>query len=303
MRPRRMPALVFATSLFVLTVVGGVAPASAGPRDVVVFERWNGTDHDVYRILADGTGLASVFAGPEDMEDARLSPDAAMVAATDRTDGDGDIVVANLDGTHRRRLTSSDSDDRWPAWSPDGTSLVFVRIGTPTRLMTMPVDGSERALLLDTVDAIAPVWSADGTQIGFSRLRATGVPSHPYDAEVWALASDGSTPPVRILRAPDGVYLGGWLSDGRLVVVRDKPYEMSHVGVYVVSPGGGDWTRLALARISFAHVPVVTSSELIVYTSAPPGGNDLELKLVHVDGTGHRQITRNGVEDHTVPVS
>jgi Tol biopolymer transport system component len=40
-------------------------------------------------------------------------------------DANGEIAIVNADGTGRRLLTSSEADDEWPHWSPDGTRILF----------------------------------------------------------------------------------------------------------------------------------------------------------------------------------
>jgi hypothetical protein len=300
--PHRASAVVLALLIACGLVATGPAAVAVAPVDVVVYERWNGAGHDVARVLTDGRERAPVLDGPADVDEARVSPMERRIAASDRTGGDGDIIVVRIDGTHLVRCTATAHDDRWPSWSPDGGSLVFVRIGVgSTKLMTVAADGSAPPRVLRAgIDAIAPLYSADGTQIGLTLLEPTGIPADPFHPQVYTLPADGSAPPTRIIETPYGAFLGGWLSDGRLVVVRDK---LTGVGVYAVLPDGGGWTRLARARVSFEYLPLVTAHDVVAYTSVPFGGHDLEVSVVRPDGTGRRRLTRNGGEDHTVPAT
>jgi Tol biopolymer transport system component len=57
----------------------------------------------------------------------RFSPDGRKIAfVSSKADGKGDIWVMNADGTEKTRLTERDATaDYYPAWSPDGLSIVF----------------------------------------------------------------------------------------------------------------------------------------------------------------------------------
>jgi Tol biopolymer transport system component len=51
----------------------------------------------------------------------------------------GRIYIVNADGSGLRQI-SSGLNDRWPAWSPNGTRIAFVR---GHQLFTMASDGSD----------------------------------------------------------------------------------------------------------------------------------------------------------------
>ncbi len=55
-----------------------------------------------------------------------------------------EIFTVNLDGTGETRLTNNAAEDLWPAWSPDGTEILFYsdRNGTGDHLFTMKADGT-----------------------------------------------------------------------------------------------------------------------------------------------------------------
>jgi Tol biopolymer transport system component len=85
-----------------------------------------------------------------------------------------EIYVINPDGTGRLQLTFNDYEERGPAWSPDGTQILFsARIGGGSadfEICVMNADGSGFQQLTDnTVPDLTASWSPDGTQIAFHR--------------------------------------------------------------------------------------------------------------------------------------
>jgi dipeptidyl aminopeptidase/acylaminoacyl peptidase len=82
---------------------------------------------------------------------------------------DGDILVADSDGTHAQTVISGTTDDFAPLYSRDGTRFAFWRASTPHEsiLMVAASDGSAvRSVLPDTLtDADWFEWSPDSRSL------------------------------------------------------------------------------------------------------------------------------------------
>jgi TolB protein len=82
-----------------------------------------------------------------------------------------EIYVRNADGSGMpTRITYNTEEERAPAWSPDGTKLVYMcrHGGTDFELCVINADGTGLMQLTDnSVPDLTPSWSPDGTQIVF----------------------------------------------------------------------------------------------------------------------------------------
>ena len=144
------------------------------------------SDSDIFVLNVDD-GLAGTEAprnltnSPEAIEDdADWSPHGQEVLFTSHPVTDdpinsvhAEIYVTNADGSSApERLTLNEEEERAPAWSPDGTRIVFMcrRGGADFEICLMNADGTDSLQLTNnTVLDATPTFSPDGQKILFHR--------------------------------------------------------------------------------------------------------------------------------------
>ncbi len=149
-------------------------------------------------IRADGTGFRTLTSGANNNAFASFGPDGKhLVYRTSGPDGEG-LRIMDTDGTHITSLT--DSYDNFPAWSPRGDTIAFVRrVGRNFNIFTIRPDGTGLKQLSNTSGNDAHLaWSPDGSRILFASSRMgfkdeaplTGNPQ-PY-GEIFVMNADGT---------------------------------------------------------------------------------------------------------------
>ena len=159
------------------------------------------------------------------------------------------IAVINEDGTGFQELTSG-GEDRDPAWSPDGSQIVYSghRIGGHN-IIRMNADGTGQVPLTSTIFPVTnetPAWSPDGTKIAFTSNR-TGIGR----AEIWVMNADG-TNPVRLTVSVQfsGSSLFGidfspaWSPDGTKIVFYSTRDNVASSEIYVMNADGSNQVRI-----------------------------------------------------------
>ncbi|MBD0329221.1 MAG: PD40 domain-containing protein [Thermoleophilia bacterium] len=228
-----------------------------------------------------------------------------------------------------RRLTSppEGESDSEPAWSPDGSQVVFVRRGRESRVLVVGRDGGEPDAILPAGTYSSPSWSPDGERIAYFEQSADG-----WDVMVARADGSGRRRLVDLPNDPAGVgpVVGGldWGPDGSLAVAyapvaqagQDLEYEL-----YVAGEDGETGERLAPGtnpswspdggRIAFETAEGISivardgtgrrtllegnvlrpdwspDGERIVFTDGA-----LRLTVVEVDGDGERTLVRRGAD-------
>ncbi len=107
-----------------------------------------------------------------------------------------------LDGAGLLRLTFTETEDRSPAWSPDGASVAFHReIDRAPQIFLLDVAARRNRQLTSAGRNEDPTWAPDGRHLAF-------VSDRSGRRQLWIV--DVETGRVRQLHTPAAVRLPAW---------------------------------------------------------------------------------------------
>ncbi len=225
------------------------------------------------------------------------SPDGTKVAFEVTVDCHWDICISNLDGSAEKNITDFFAEDLWPAFSPDGTKIVFAsdRNAEDGRqyfdIYIMNVDGSAVTRLTEK-DGDWPAFSPDGTKIAF-------VSSRDGHDEIYVMNADGSGQ-TRLTNNNTSAQHPAFSPDGSKIAF-DLDYELDgHTQIYVMNADGSAQTRLT--RNPASDTCPVFSPDGTKIAFERWSREESGIYVINADGSGERLLTADGVEPRFSPM-
>ena len=195
-----------------------------------------------------------------------------------RKDFNYELVLVNLEGTEKQRLTLNTHLDLYPVWSPNGSRIAFVANprSRHAELYVMAADGSD-------VRRVATTLIESVTERYGKRLATNALHTHWKRGEGEDLSDDedawlGAVALAPPLWSPDGKRLAFLVEEGEY-----GPYQKI---LYSVRADGTDLKRVAATEALPAWSPDGQRIALVTYA-----GDDLALYTILADGSDPKLIT------------
>ena len=155
------------------------------------------------------------------LRDAAISPDGSRIAFTYK----GDIFTVPTGGGNATRLTTLDSHEASPIWSPDGSKIAFAsdREGSFDIFVMDSTGGTPLRLTRNSAKEVPVAFTPDGKYVIFSAAIQDPAESALFPTarlgEVYKVAVDGGRT-TRMLATPAETM--SWSPDGKWLLYQDR---------------------------------------------------------------------------------
>ena len=280
---------------------------NAKPPAVNIFGELDGVPTGPGKLVGDEGFQQHTFADEGYDADVAVDPTGKWMAfASTRHNEHAGIYLQRVDGTAVTKLTSDDSDNAYPTFSPDGKLIAFcsTRAGA-WNIYVMDTDGRESVTVTSgTAQCVHPSFSPDGSRLVYSSL---GTRSNQW--ELWTI--DLTTYEKRQIGY--GLF-PAWSPDksvDRIAFQRARQRGSRWFSLWTLDLIDGDARRVTEVAVS-SNAAIVSPSwspdgKRLVFatildpnrngkTTAKPSHGEQDIWTILADGTDRRRITDgNGI--------
>lgn len=100
-------------------------PSYSEDGELILYQRFDGNQHDIWVVNADGSDPRPVVQGSSDDVHPCWAPYQGWFVFSSDRDGDYEVYAAAVDGDTLIRVTDDPADDLYPAWNPEIPDIVF----------------------------------------------------------------------------------------------------------------------------------------------------------------------------------
>jgi hypothetical protein len=259
------------------------------------------SDGQIYAANPDGSNPIQLTFGDRSAATPMWSRDGTKFAyelisskpGTDNSNGTGDIVVANADGSNPITIDRDVMDASPTGWSPDGRWLVYSKTVGPhnDQIFIAAADGSSPPVRIGNPETVnwSPIFSPDGTKIlYFSGWDGNGIGVMNPDGSDWRILN--TTPFASIDSAT-------WHPDGNRIVVSAATGPDTN-DLWILYADGSPEQRLATPGRADVGPSWSPAGDRLVYLVSGDDGSFL-LHVADADGANDRVLP--GAYSHINP--
>jgi hypothetical protein len=202
--------------------------------------------------------------------------------------GSSNFFLLRPEGGEALEVTKDDSENFFPAYSPDGRQIAFTSArGGKLDIYSIEAGGGPATRLsLDEGNNQAPSWSPDGTRIAFTTDRNGRV-------EIYVIDADGSNP-VNLSRNLGFDGDPAWSPDGKTIAFAAARDGVEGFRLFVMDADGANPrpVRDDLNPYGYVYPAWSPDGKQIAYGSND--GSNIEIFVCDADGSTLHQLTRLG---------
>jgi TolB protein len=190
-----------------------------------------------------------------------------------------EVFRMDATGANVVNLTNRPGQDYTPAWSPDGSKIVFA---CAVEICVMNEDGSGIVQLTNSLSAEAPAWSPDGSRIAF-HADPTGT-----NWDIYVMDTDGGNI-ARLTTDPATDGFPDWSREGTRIAFRRIVSGTSQI--FVMNADGTGLVQLTTGP--GGSTPAWSPDGTRIAFDSDRTGRG-EIYVMNADGTGITQVTTAG---------